>query len=249
MIRQTVWQKYGAHFIGYVISALTVVLTYIHHCGAPVSTDVARWVGIGGAVLIGLNHLQSALRAPIAPASGSSKQSGRATVGLLLALASSVAVIMAGCASLSGSSSSVAATAAVQAAVDLGVGTFIQQTAKTPAAQAQEAQQITMIAAALEGVLTGNQATLAALDQMLQTRIAAANLPPPDKAAALILAQTIQSIVMQQIQAGTSAGGAPPLSASQVVAIKTVLDDVLQAASFYNVHAMAVMRADTVAPR
>lgn len=153
-----------------------------------------------------------------------------------------------GCSTFSSITSNSASAAAVQAAVDIGVGTFIQQTAKTPAAQANEAAQITTIATALEGVLTGNQATLAQLDQMLQARIAAANLPPPDKAAALILAQTIQSIVLQQIQAATATGGTPPLSANQVVAIKTVLDDVLQAAAFYNVHAMAAMRADLAHP-
>ena len=246
MNRQSPWQKYGAHFIAYAIGGVTAILTYVHNCGQPLPAEIARYVAFGGITLAALHQAQTMLRAPIEPPS--SKQAGRASVGLLVVLASALGGVLVGCASLSGTMSNTASAAAVQAAVDVGVGTFIQATAKTPAAQAQQAQQITAIAGALEGVLTGNQATLAQLDQMLQARIAAANLPPPDKAAALILAQTIQAIVLQQIQAGTSAGGTPPLSANQVVAIKTVLDDVLQAAAFYDVHAMAAMRADLAHP-
>ena len=235
----TLWKSWGAHALAYLLSGLAILA---HADPSLIGSHGLLVVGVAGLLITFIHNVQSLAKG--SPSPNSSKQAGRASPGLLAAMAIGIGAALIGCSTLSGSMNNAASAAAVQAAVDVGVGTFIQQTAKTPAAQANEAAQITVIATALEGVLTGNQATLAQLDQMLQARVAASNLPPADKAAALILAQTIQSIVMQQIQAGAVAGGAGPLAANQVVAIKTVLDDVLQAASFYDVHAMAVVRAD-----
>jgi hypothetical protein len=235
----TFWKSWGAHALAYVLSILAIVA---HTDPTLLGSHGLMIAGVAGLLITFIHNAQTLAKKGSAASAG--RQSGRASVPLLLVVATAGAALLIGCSTFTKTMSNPASAAAVQAAVDVGVGTFIQQTAKTPAAQANEAQQITVIATALEGVLTGNQATLAQLDQMLQARVAASNLPPADKAAALILAQTIQSIVMQQIQAGAAAGGSGPLAANQVVAIKTVLDDVLQAASFYNVHAMAAMRAD-----
>ncbi len=244
-MKPTLWQKYGAHYIAYAIGVLTFILSYVHGCGAPQSATAVRLLTGAGMVLAGLHQFQTFLRTPEplpAPApSTRGKEMGRASLGALGFLVALTATLAA-CASLTSAMGTAASASAVQAAIDLAVGTTLQATAHTPGAQAAKAAQIVTITQEVEGAFTGNTTTLAALDATLQQAILAANLPPPDKAAAVILAQTVQSIILQQIQGAP--GSKPVLTASQTIAVKTVLNDVIQAASFYDVHAMAAMRAD-----
>ena len=247
-MKTTLFQKYGAHFLAYIMSGLTLLLSYAHSCGASLPASFGRVAGVLGIVLAGLHQIQTFLRTPDAlpaPAPTVNRESGRIELRLLGAVVAMTAAVLVGCAALHSAITNPASASAVQAAIDLAVGTTIQSTAHTPAEQAAQAQQIVTVAQEVESTVSGNTTTLALLDASLQQAIAAANLAPPDKAAALILAQTVQSIVLQQIQGAP--GSAPTLTAAQTVAIKTVLNDVIQAASFYNVHAMAAMRADMAA--
>lgn len=235
------WKKHGAHVIAYVMSLLVTVLGAVVHYGALLGPSAPHHavllVGVAGILLTAVHHIQALVSA--SSTTPSRKQGGRADVRLLALLAASSVAILVGCSTLSGITSNQASASAVQAAIDLAVGTAIQQTAKTASAQSQEAQQIQQIAGDLKGVLNGQSTTLALLDQALRAKIAAAHLGPAQAAGADMLIQTIQAIILQQVQGGTS-----KLSPTQTVAINTVLDDVIQAASFYNVHAMAEMRAD-----
>ncbi len=244
-MKQTLWSKYGAHLLAYLMGLLTIVLSYVHGCAEPLGPQAARYIGVAGIILTALHHIQTYLNssAPLpAPLPSARREGGRVHLRLLGAICGMAAAILVGCAALTSATTSAASASAVQAAIDLAVGTTLQTTAKTPAQQAAKAAKIVLIAQTIEGVVTGNSSTLATLDAALQVAIVKANLAPPDKAAAMILAQTVQSIILQQIQ---GAPGAPSaLTPTQTVAVKTVLNDVIQAASFYNVHAMAAMRAD-----
>ena len=238
------WKKHGAHLIAYLMSSLVTVLGAVAHYGALLGPSaphqVLMLVGVAGILLTAVHHIETLVASSGAPRGGT--QAGGASVRFLTFLAALSFGLVAACSSLSGLTSNSASASAVQAAIDLAVGTAIQQTAKTAPAQAQEAQQIQQIAGALQGVLSGQSSTIGLLDRALEAKIVAARLPAAEAAAAATLVQTIQAVVLQQVQGGTS-----KLSPTQTVAINAVLDDVIQAASFYNVHAMAEMRADMAA--
>lgn len=239
-------KTYTGHYLTYALGGIVTLLTIAHAYGLAVPKYGPAIVA-GSAVLLGaidqVRKIAQANQALPSPAPAAvNKQGGEAYPALLALLVTLAVCGLVACSTLQKATTNPVSASAIEAAIDLGVGTYIQQTAKTPADQAAKAAQISAIASAVEGALTGDQATLAALDQVLRAKIAAAHLPPADQAAALILTQMIQSIVLQEIQ-GT-AGQTPPLSADQVVAVKVVLDDVIQAASFYGVHARAVVRAE-----
>ncbi len=246
----TFWKLYGSHLIAYAASGVVSILGLVAHFGPFVPHYGVIAAGVAGILLTAIHQIQQSVTkantlpppAPAAVKGTPKKQSGRASVPLLAGIAGCAAALLIGCSTLSSITSNPASASAVQAAIDLAVGATIQQTASTPAAQAAQAQKIVTVAQDVEAVVTGNTTTLAMLDAALQQAIASANLAPPDKAAAMILAQTVQSIILQQIQGAP--GAKPTLTAAQTVAITTVLNDVIQAASFYNVHAMAAMRAD-----
>ena len=246
----TFWKTYGAHAVAYIASSLVTVLGLVVHYGPFVPQYGVLAAGIAGILLTAIHQIQTAVSqaktlpppAPSATRPTTGKQAGRASPALLVCVSACAAALLIGCSTLSNFTSNSASASAVQAAIDLAVGTTIQATAHTPAEQAAQAQQIITVTQDVEGAVTGNTTTLALLDAALQKAITAANLPPPDKAAAMILAQTVQSIILQQIQGVP--GTKPVLTATQTVAITTVLNDVIQAASFYNVHATAAMRAD-----
>lgn len=132
----------------------------------------------------------------------------------------------------------------VAAGVELAVGTQIQLIAKTPAAEAALASQYEQIATALEAIDTGNATTLGQLDQALIARLNASSLNPADKLAAQQLVGAITAAILQAVNAPTAPAGQAPLTPQQQVAIKSVLDDVILAASAFQVHAMAALRAE-----
>lgn len=221
-------QSYVVHYAA-VIAGLCAVVSKLN------PALLGPYSGFVGAAAIGVT---------IANALGI-KPETVAKVAVLVLLAMPLGMLS-GCATVQKAMSNPASATAVQAGIDLAVGTMIQTTAKTPGAQAAEAAQIQAIAGDLEAVLSGQQVTLVALDTLLQSKINGANMPPQDKAAAMLLASTIQSIILQQIQG--QIGSTPPLAPAQTVAVKAVLDDAIQAASFYAVHARAAMRADMARP-
>lgn len=218
--------------------------SYIVHYAAMIAGLCAVVAKLNPALLGPYSGFIGAAAAGVAIANALGIKPETAAKVAILVLFAMPLTVLSGCSTVQKVMSNPASASAVQAAIDLAVGTTITQTAKTPAAQANEASQITLIATSLEGVLTGDSATLAGLDQVVEAKIAAAKLPPPQQAAAAVLVQTVQAVLLQQIQSAQS-----KLKATDVVAVKTVLDDVIQAASFYGVHARAVIRAAMASAR
>lgn len=125
-----------------------------------------------------------------------------------------------GCATLA-SIVTPAAAPFVQAAVDVAVATAVQK--GVPAAQ------IKSIAAQVLAADTGTQVALIAVEEIINGKLVALNLPAADLAAGEILTATLTGVIQLELS-GTAASA---VTSQTQVAVSQLMNDVIIATSAY----------------
>lgn len=214
----------------------------------------AAVAGIAVAHALGIKPINPLVGVSLVPATPApaevAKQGGRilpALLGVLCAISIGSVLLVSGCAalrSIAAGASNPTTAPLIASGVEIAVTTEITTVHSTPVDQADAAERYITIAQALEAIDTGDVVTLSQLEAVASAQIDALNIPAGDKLAGKNLMISIAGILLQQAQAGTAPNGATPLTPDMKVAVKTILDDVILAASTFGVHARAVVRAD-----
>jgi hypothetical protein len=116
-----------------------------------------------------------------------------------------------------------------QAAVFAAVGVAVQQGTTDRAVWTARAARIKAVALQLEALDTGSTAVLSLLEQALNKKIVALNLPPAD----LLAAQTLTAAITAVVQTELASASNGVLTPQSVVALNDVLTWVTTAASAY----------------
>lgn len=226
--------------ISAILGALLVPL--LAKYGFKLSSDqlytLAGYLASAGAAVFGLiGHLVGELvhaptgtraappTAVITPAI--KKQAGRATVNLLILLSVS-ALGLPACATLAKVFTPSSAPY-VQVAVDLAVAAAVGSDATTQKANAAKIKSIAQQALA---ATSSSSTTVAALEGLLNQKLAALNLSPGDLAAAELLTATLAGVLQAEIANSASAGN---IAQTTTLDIQTVLSDVVAATAAYGV--------------
>jgi hypothetical protein len=111
----------------------------------------------------------------------------------------------------------------LQATVDAAVATAVQK--GVPAAKIKSLAQQVLAAD------TGTQVALSAIETVINSKLAALNLPPADLAAAEILTSTLEGI----IQVALSGTAASQVTAATQTDVATICNDLIAATALYGV--------------
>lgn len=147
---------------------------------------------------------------------------------MALVSAAAAIVALAGCAELS-KLTTPAAQPFVQVAVDAAVGLAVGNDAAT---QKVRATQIKSIATQVLQADSGTSATLAALEGVVNAKLATLKLPAADMAAAQLLTATLAAVIQSQLSSSTAASS---VTAQTQVAVSQIMNDVINATSVYGV--------------
>jgi uncharacterized protein YceK len=207
------------HILAYLVGALVSLAalnpaTVTALVGPSLGHYAVAGIALAGALVA---FIHSIWPSAIPATAVGSKQGGFITRTGLVFLASaalSVAMLIAGCASIESFISSPTGAAIVQASVDVAVA--------TAEAKGVPASQINKVAKAALAADTGVSGTLAAISSLVDVQIANAGLPAADLAAAKILEVAISASITAKV--GSNAN----LAAAQA-AVADILNEVIAA--------------------
>lgn len=198
---KSLFSKYLAHLVGYVVAGAAVVSQLDPKALPPVGVLA---IGVAGLITTAAHHGYAAgtgvaaAQAAVNAVSTALAAAKPAALGLLLALmlVGVGGAGLTGCASVQSFLGSPTGTEVVAASVDIAVA--------TAEAKGISAVQINTIAKAALAADSGTAATLAAVSGVVQSELAALKLPVADQAAADILVAALSAAIQAKVGTNTT---------------------------------------------